>query len=131
MPCSWANDGGLVLTVRVEGAKSNTGQVFLSLFTSDKNYLKEPVQYKELPVDEKGEVVWTFRNLNTGTLAVSAIYDEDGNGELNTGFMGIPTELVGMSNNAKGMFGPPSFKKASFLFLESREIVIRLSTAKD
>lgn len=126
----FADDTSWSLTVTVEGAKPSTGQILLSLFSSKANYLKAPVKYHELEVDANGSVNWTFKNLATGTYAVSAVYDEDSNGKLNTGFMGIPTELIGMSNNAKGRFGPPSFKKTSFPLSESGRIVIHLGKAK-
>ena len=69
-------------------------------------------------------------NLRLVFYAVSVVYDEDGNGKLNTGFLGIPSDPVGFSNNAKGTFGPPSFYKASFAFPELEKISIILGLAK-
>jgi uncharacterized protein (DUF2141 family) len=59
-----------------------------------------------LLINDEGEVRFTFTDLKAGTYSVSIVYDEDSNGKLNTGFLGIPSELVGFSNNAKGTFGP-------------------------
>jgi uncharacterized protein (DUF2141 family) len=36
------------------------------------------------------------------------------NGKLDTNRLGIPTEGYGFSNNARNLFGPPSFAAASF-----------------
>lgn len=119
------------LTVFVEGAKANTGQAIASLFSSADNYLKDPVFTQVLPINDAGEVRFIFNELKSGKYAVSVAYDEDGNGKLNTGFLGIPSELVGFSNNAKGSFGPPSFHKASFTFPESEVISIILGQAKN
>lgn len=66
-----------------------------------------------------------------GTYAVSVIYDEDGNGELNTGLLGIPTEPVGFSNNAAGLFGPPDFAEAAIVLTAPRTIEIRLAHVRD
>ena len=41
-------------------------------------------------------------------------HDENENGELDTGFLGIPKEDYAFSNNASGVFGPPSYDKAKF-----------------
>ena len=119
------------LTVLVEGAKASTGKAIASLFSSADNYLKAPVLKQIMPINDAGEVRFVFNELKAGNYAVSIVYDEDGDGKLNTGFLGIPSELVGFSNNAKGIFGPPSFHKASFAFPESETIFIVLGQAKD
>ena len=72
-----------------------------------------------------------MEQLKAGTYAVSIVYDEDSNGKLNTGFLGIPTEKVGFSNNVTGTFGPPSFEKTSFTISGSRSLEIRLGKVKN
>ena len=49
-----------------------------------------------------------------GNYAVSVIHDENGNRELDTNLIGIPTEGIGFSHNPRVTFGPPSFANASF-----------------
>jgi uncharacterized protein (DUF2141 family) len=43
------------------------------------------------------------------------MHDENNNGKLDVNFLGIPTEGVGASNDAKAMFGPPTFDAAKFV----------------
>lgn len=119
-----------VLTVHVTGAEQNTGQVFLSLFTSSENYLKNPVLQERLPIDDKGETRFNINDLESGTYSVSVFYDQDNNGKLNTGFLRIPKEPVGFSNNVKGRFGPPGFDKTSFYFSGAETITIKLVNVK-
>ena len=107
---SSAEEEGLSITVVVEGAETNKGQIIFSLFNSADNFLKAPLVNEILPVNMNGQVVFHLKNLSAGTYAISVVYDKDSNGKLNTGFLGIPVELVGFSNNAKGMFGPPSLR---------------------
>ena len=38
-------------------------------------------------------------------------HDENGNGKMDTGFLGIPTEGVVVSNQAKGFMGPPKIQR--------------------
>ena len=128
---SFAEQNPLTLTVLVDGAKANTGQAIASLFSSADNYLKEPVYKQIMPINDEGGARFIFNELEAGTYAVSIVYDEDRDGNLNTGFFGIPSELVGFSNNAKGTFGPPSFHKTSFTFSESETISIILGGAKE
>ncbi len=40
--------------------------------------------------------------------------DENGNQDLDTNLLGLPSEHYGFSNDAMGVFGPPSFEKAAF-----------------
>ena len=128
---SFAGQDSLTLTVLIDGAKANTGQAIASLFSSADNYLKEPISKQIVPINDVGGARFTFTDLKAGTYSVSIVYDEDSNGKLNTGFLGIPSELVGFSNNAKGTFGPPSFNKTSFTLPESETISIVLDQAKE
>ena len=126
-----AQDSSLSLTVNVRGAQPGDGQVICSLFSSDDNYLKKPVSSQTQPIDGDGAALCRFRQLPAGTYAVTIIYDQDRNGKLNTGLLGIPTELVGFSNNAKSRFGPPTFDEASFALSASNSIEIVLGKAKE
>ncbi|MEM6689183.1 MAG: DUF2141 domain-containing protein [Planctomycetota bacterium] len=45
--------------------------------------------------------------------AVAAYHDTDDDGSLSRNLLGIPTELYGFSNNARGLTGPPEFQQAA------------------
>ncbi len=51
----------------------------------------------------------------TVEFAVAAHHDENGNNKLDTRWLVIPNEPLGMSNNAKGGMGPPSYSDAAFI----------------
>jgi uncharacterized protein (DUF2141 family) len=57
----------------------------------------------------------SLKDVPHGTYAVSVIHDEDGDGKLDTSWLGIPREGVGVSMNAKGKAGPPKYKDAKFV----------------
>lgn len=117
------------LSINVSGAAPNKGQVILSLFDSKESFLKHPSVSKTSKVDAAGKISFLLSGLISGTYAASVVYDEDNNGELNTGFLGIPTELVGFSNDAKGIFGPPSFEDAAFELDHTLTLNIKLRIA--
>ncbi len=48
-----------------------------------------------------------------GRYAIAAFHDENGNGELDANLLGIPTEGLGISNDASSIFGPPDFEAAA------------------
>ena len=70
-----AQDATLSLTVSVEDAEPNVGQIIISLFDSG-NYLQTPTLQQTGPVDENGRCVFVFRGLATGEYAATAVYDE-------------------------------------------------------
>lgn len=57
---------------------------------------------------------FVLRDLRPGKLAVRMFQDEDGNGQLDTNLLGIPTEGWGFSGKG-GSLGAPSFEDAAFI----------------
>lgn len=53
-----------------------------------------------------------------GRYAIRVMHDLDGDGELARNLVGMPAEPWGVSNDAKGNFGPPSFDDAAFTVTE-------------
>ncbi len=53
-------------------------------------------------------------NIASGEYAVVVFADVNGNGKLDSNFIGIPKEPVAVSRDAKGKFGPPKFADAAF-----------------
>ena len=119
------------LTININGLSPSHGQVVVTVFNSEDTFMKVPLLSKTKAVNSQGRVTLHIDQLKSGFYAISVFYDEDNDGELKTGFLGIPKELVGFSNNAKGSFGPPSFDKAAFKLSESKSINITLGKAKD
>ena len=104
----------VVLTVEFENIKSKTGTLFIALYNEEAQFLKTAFDGTKVPVKD-GKATATFNNLAKGVYAISAFYDKNNNGQLDTNFLGIPKEPTAMSNNAKGSFGPPKFKDAKFI----------------
>ena len=119
------------LDVTVHGVQPRVGHVVVSLFDSKTHWLKKTLAEQRIPVGGADQVMLQFVDLPPGTYALSVYYDEDSNGRMNTGFMRIPSEPVGFSNRAKGLFGPPGFEKASFKFTDSGAVELILGSAKD
>jgi len=80
------------------------------------------------PAPGQNEVVVDVQPpLPPGRYAVSAYQDLNGNRRLDTGWLGIPTEPVGVSNNPQLHFGPPRFEECVFVLAQTnRSILIRL-----
>ncbi len=61
-----------------------------------------------------GRCEWT--NIRPGGYAVAMHHDEDSDDHFDTGFLGIPLEGYGFSNDARPFLGPPSWNSARFNF---------------
>ena len=106
--------GTATLTVQVEGLKDDRGTVHASLYASEDGFPTRPEKaLRQVDVKiEGGRARVVFEGIPPGGYAVAAYHDENGDGKLDTGFLGIPSEGLASSNDAKGFMGPPSFEKA-------------------
>lgn len=116
------------ITVKVTGLKSEKGAVGFGLFNTDKYFLRKEGKYKkaQVKISENG-TFYTFKNIPEGIYAISVYHDENGNGKLDKNLIGFPKEGVGISNDAKGFFGPPTFEDARFVLKAYKTITIRVN----
>ena len=113
------------LKVLVNNIKGNTGQLAFYLFNSDDGFpMKTGKALMQGFVKATGNTAeYAFTNLAAGTYAVFVFHDADNDKKLKTNFVGMPKEGMGVSNNAKGHFGPPDYDDAKFEFKNSGQVV--------
>jgi len=126
---SFSQQEQLTLTVEVSGAGTNKGQAIFDLFNSKDNFLDQPILSQTLQINSQGRARFVIADLPAGNYAFSVIHDEDSNGELKTGFLGIPKEKVAVSNNVVPRFGPPKYRDAEFKLVESITMSVSLQSA--
>jgi uncharacterized protein (DUF2141 family) len=104
------------IEVKITGFRNSSGKAGVTLFSSEKGFpMKGELACEKLFADiEQSSCAVVLSNIPYGKYAVSVFHDENSNGKLDTNMIGMPREGVGASNNAKGKFGPPKFKDASF-----------------
>jgi uncharacterized protein (DUF2141 family) len=118
------------LIVNISGFPSSDGFAMVTLSNSEESYeggqTVAVAKAKARVVDQKAQVIFT--NLPYGGYGVSLYHDENTNGEMDKNLMGIPKEVYGFSNNAKGFFGKPSYKDVVFqLNSPEKQITIKLN----
>jgi uncharacterized protein (DUF2141 family) len=107
------------LIVNIIGLRNNDGCMKIFLFNSEEgfpNYPKKALKIIDVYNLENNKCQASFEDIEFGQYAVSSLHDENKNNEMDTGFLGIPTEGYGASNDARGFFGPPKYKDAKFFF---------------
>ena len=113
------------LTVHIQGIEQDKGKVFVALFNSQETWLKQ--SFKSLEQDVTGATCTvTFTDLPKGEYAIAIFHDENGNGTMDFGKMGIPIEKFGFSNDAKCVMGSPAFEHATIVFEKDAESTINL-----
>lgn len=114
------------LRVEFTGINNDTGVIMAALVNSQDNYDNNEMFIGKAGIISNGSSEILFENIPAGMYAVKAYHDENENGELDTNFLGIPSEDYGFSNDARGSFGPPSWEDASFMLESNKEIKINL-----
>jgi len=106
------------LVVHVDGLRNQNGQVGCMVYASADGFPKsrEKAARKMLVKIAERSATCVFEDLKPGTYAVIVMHDENGNGELDRNFLGIPTEGWGASGAKHGGFGPPKFDDSAFRY---------------
>lgn len=100
------------LVITIAGLRNSEGTILAGVFDRDEGFPDEAFMGKTTQISGNSARV-IFEDLKPGRYALAIIHDENGNGKLDTNGFGIPSEGFCFGNNAMGLFGPPSFRKAS------------------
>lgn len=122
-------DGRGDLIVRVTAIESDRGKIAIALFDSEATYnsRENPFREERLAISNR-EAVWRITDIPFANYALMLYHDENGNGEFDQNFIGIPLEQYGFSNNAVAWFAPPAYEKATFrLTRDEQEHVVTLT----
>ncbi|CAM1347501.1 DUF2141 domain-containing protein [Tenacibaculum insulae] len=113
------------ITLNFEGIKSNKGDVFVAVYNTKESFLKTPFKKATVKVIGKKAMV-VFNDVRSGIYAISVYHDANDNKKMDTNFLGIPKEPVGISNNAKAFMGPPKYKDAKFNVTKNIKLKINI-----
>lgn len=125
-PSAWANETSL--TVEITSFAHDRGAAVVHVFSQADGYPTKPERaVSQATVAISGGKATARFSLPAGSYALSIFHDEDGNGKLNSNFIGIPTEGLGASNNAKGFMGPPSFDAARISVSQATRHTVKMA----
>ncbi len=111
------------LWLKVELPPNAHGAIAYSVFSSPQGFPRD-IEKATLhgffsPQTSGATVQFDAGSLRPGHYAVSIYLDRNGNRKLDLGFLGIPKEPVGASNNPKSRMGPPRFEDCAFEMSDS------------
>ena len=94
-----------LVTLNIEGISTGGGAVYGAVFNSNETYKKQEALQSFMINDTRTESELEIM-LPAGEYVVSVYQDSNGDGKLNTNFLGIPKEPVGISGyEGKGIPG--------------------------
>lgn len=119
------------LALTIDGFQNDRGSALIALVNSRKTFEDrndELPSYKSARVNiVNGKAQYLFRSVPQGEYAIKIFHDQNDNQHLDKGFLGIPTEDYGFSNNVSGTFGPPDYDEAMFIInIEKQAIHIQI-----
>ncbi|MCK0161014.1 DUF2141 domain-containing protein [Allomuricauda sp. F6463D] len=115
------------ILVHVHNVQSDYGHVNVAVYNSDETFLSFEDVYTTGTEDaNKGLVELQIEDLPSGEYALAVFHDENGNGKLDTNWLGIPKEKVAFSKGKMKTFGPPKYKECKFRVTSDYEIDISL-----
>lgn len=110
-----AADIGHTIRVRASTFRSSKGSLRCRLYARPDGFPGKPPIEREQAVRVTGKTATcTFSGVADGTYAIALFHDENDDGKLDTNFLGIPREGVGVSNNKIRSLGPPKWEDAKF-----------------
>jgi uncharacterized protein (DUF2141 family) len=106
---------GAELTLTIANISGSEGQIMIAVLGSEAAFNgDEPPAAQIILPARAPDISVTTDALEPGRYAIRVMHDRNGNGELDTNLVGMPTEPWGFSKDARGSFGPPSWRAASF-----------------
>lgn len=103
--------------VTVIGIRNAHGDVRVAL-CSKQRFLGTTCEHVGHMPAQPGTVTVRITGVPPGIWAAQAFHDEDRDGKIGRNLLGLPTEGLGFSNDARFRFGPPTFTDAAFQLTE-------------
>ncbi|RKS53354.1 uncharacterized protein (DUF2141 family) [Gillisia mitskevichiae] len=115
------------ISVSVENIKSDNGMILFGVYSKN-TFLKAAPEFSAQSKIVDGVASVTFKDLPSGTYAISCFHDKNANSQMDFEPTGMPLEPYGISNNKINDYGPPLWTDAKFeLENESLNMTIKLT----
>ena len=103
-----------ILTINVTNLTTTEGTVMVQIMQGEAQFSGDEPSIASMMSRATDEEMTFSTRLPAGEYAIRVMHDVNNNGEMDSNFVGMPTEPWAMSNNAKGNFGPPKWEEAKF-----------------
>jgi len=122
----YSDPDGIVAAVQTNFETEAGQSVRLTVYDSEDNFLEIAAMKHRGVLDENGLAVVRFLGLEPGDYAFAAYLDENGDGRLNRGALGIPKEPIAFSNGIVPKLRRPEFSETKVDVAPGSVVVITL-----
>lgn len=117
------------ITVKVQGLVNVKGKLMIKVFNSPEGFPREDKKaFKIFSFDIRDSKFQVVLNLPAGEYALAINHDVNGNGKVDTNFLSVPNEPLGMSNYPKPAI--PNYEKAKFTVKTNAKISLTIPIDK-
>lgn len=117
------------LKLLIKNTSSDASNVVVVAYAEEADFLTEKGKVLKGQQQITNDTLeFVVDQLDPGTYALVVFEDLNENGLLDRNRLGIPQEPFGFSKAKMGLFGPPSFAKASFVFPQENGIEVQLKS---
>ena len=102
------------LEVTIDDVRSTEGVLLVQITDDAEGFNDDRPPVASLMLAPAESSVTFSVDLEPGVYGMRVMQDLDDDGEMDTNFIGIPTEPWAFSNNATGNFGPPTWDSIQF-----------------
>lgn len=109
-----------------------SGTLYMAVFNTETTWGKTTQMHlgKTWPIDQVNQFTCQVDALKPGNYAVAFFLDENGNGKLDTNWMGIPIEAYGYSNGARPKYRAAQWHEVQFYLGAEQKIRQSVSVKK-
>jgi len=107
----------------VSNIENSNGILSVALYGNDGVFGEEDGIIQEIKLLPEIGSVDTTITIDNGEYAIIVLHDENRNDKMDTGFMGIPKEGYGCSNNSMSLIGIPKLEKSLFSIASGKTTV--------
>jgi uncharacterized protein (DUF2141 family) len=119
--------GESTVDINVGTFRNTKGWLGCRLYSSPAGFPRDPTPREQRIAIPGGIARCTFTNVTPGTYAVAVMHDENGNGKLDSNFLGIPTEGYGASNNHTHAMSAPTWDESKFEVKAGQDVRLGIS----
>jgi len=104
------------LIINIAHINDTEHQIYIAVNRKNDGFPGTPdvVKYVALDPAGKNSATISIPEIPYGKYAITIFQDMNSNKKLDKGFLGIPSEPIGFSNDFHPMFGPPKWKDCEF-----------------
>ncbi len=110
-----SNEINTSIVIHVDGLRNRDGVLRALLFTNEDGFPQDfpKASQSRTVAIQQDTIRIQFDNVNASQCAISVLHDENDNEKMDSNWLGMPKEGIGVSNNVKNRLGPPSFEDAA------------------